>query len=1230
MNNLAKGFGRVHGLRLVWALVLLFAAAYAEASHFRFGHFTYQSRPDVSTSAADFTMTVAFRSSAFGHPQIGQTFRPGSYSYGDGRSDNLNYKVVARNLQEDWIVGRAIDSSGNEVIRHNYPGPNNNGNPWLAQFSSCCKIGAIRNAANAYWRVYTRVDLANGNSSPVSNLPPIVSCAKYDCRFLIPAVDPDRDKITWRMSTRSESAIPSIPAGMAVDRDTGVFTWTGANSFSNGLYSVQVTIEDRAEDDSVKSTTAIDFLIRLQDQGANTAPLFDHPPTPEAGTVITAVVGQPLSIAVQASDADSNDIVYLNHVGLPRNASFEQSISGGSLGLASLDWTPVESDIGEHIVTFLANDNRGGASSPVSITIEVIEPAISDVRVVSTISAIDIDIDTSSFSHPPASISIEVDRTLVTWEFPTFSVDQVESLSADLKLYSLVPGELRLVSEKLEVSYIDIDGNPVHQQLGEQLVSVAPTLSSVSVATDKSLYGPDEQINVSSAVTNLADIDIDALVSIIITDTQQNLAADLGTVNVTGLQAGELRNLPELYFSAASVYAGSYLALARILDEQGKVLRQAATAFSITTQNGDLSDISALVNTDKPVYQAWDQAMINLRVLNNTSNANFDGGDGVLSIYRPSGELLQSQTYSVNSLAPASNDDRQYLLRLEDREEGSYRVVWQVSQGGGLLAESETVFAIERAALSALAGAVDVEHYDTGEPKNCQFATTNRSVSADVNANLIYQVISLDSGEVLYQLREESVVLPSGQPRPYSLMLADPPAYGDYGCILSAEIDEELRQLAAAGFQFIPPKLEIQLHAASRGRLLILLDADDYAAPHDDISPVSQREYLEALLTENGWNYTIATTADNFENEFNSGGYSAAAIFSEGVTLHPQVEALLVEAQNSAMGVLIAGAWNRRNSQMESAFGVALTGQNNGVQSVDLLSGVLDKPISVSEPVTDGLALAHCSAQIWAVFSGGKNASHECAYPEAPAAVSVANYGLGHHVYFAYDVLNMATQNRALHEQLLLAALAKIQPENWPIAAGRITPLELHIENLSRRAAIDVRLSLPAGGSIVDTNAVQQLDDGSWLWQQDLSAPTEISKIFYIQLPEEPADSVPLLVDVDAGINRSLMVKDSDFSLELGPVKDVLPFVEADELLQLLQAQYPKDKSYSFADKKIRAAESDIAKGKIDNAIKSLLLAADELAEKDNDLATSLRLIVDQLLYQLQRQSSSISLSNED
>lgn len=1218
MNKLMQPvyLGRI--ARSLVLLLFLLGTALAEASHFRFGHFTWQARPDVSPSTADFAMTVAFRSSAFGHPKIGQTFRPGSFNFGDGTAGYHYYKVIARNLQEDWIVGRAIQpGSGEGFIRHNYPSPNNGGSPWLASFQSCCKIGAIRNGGSSSWRVYTRVNLEGGNSSPVSNLPPIVRCAKYDCRFIVPAVDPDGDQLRWRLSTRSESAIPSIPSGMKIDQDTGLFTWVGAESFSNGLYTVQVTIEDRDQEGNIKSTTAIDFLINLQDQGANSWPEFDHPPTPEAGSVITAVVGQPLSITVQATDADNNDAVFLNHVGLPNAASFEQTVTGGPIGVAQLTWTPAVADIGQHIVTFLANDNRGGASPPVSVTIQVIKPAISDVRIISTIAGPDIEIDTASFSLPPASVVQENHQTKVTWEFNTFSVGQLENLLAELRLYNIEPGEQRLITEQLDIYYKDIDGEPVHQMLGEQQVKVAPTLTSIDVDTDKGVYGPSESVAISTWLTNLSEVQTDAAASLIVVDNQQNLVADLGSHILPAMAPGEQRYLPDTAFAAGGVYAGSYAVIARILDQNGSVLTQASSPFAIVTESGEFADVGALVSADRPVYQAWDQAVISVRAQNLAQNASFDGGGGRLSIYRPNGELVAEQHYALNSLAPLANDDRQYVLRLIDRESGDYRVAWQIRQEGVLVASSQTGFEVERSELHSLLGSVELDYHPTGEAQSCHFETTNRSEQAEVSTNLIYQVVSLDDGSVLYEMREDAVAVKNTDVHPYQILLSDPPAYGAYGCVLMAEINGELLELGAAGFEITPPNLEIQWQLAQRGRLLVLLDGTD--SPHDSVSAEEQRQYLEQLLENHRWRYTIVDNGGNFELEFNSGLYSAIAVFSDSVTLHPQTERLLVEAQHSATGLLIGGSWSRRNSQVERALGIQLTGRNQQASEVLLADGVLDEPSAYQGAISQGLALGHCGGDVWATFNNGRHASSVCAPAAGPAAVTATAYGKGHHAYFAFDLLDAAARDQALHEQLLLHALAHIQPRQWPVVAGRVVPVELFIENLSRKASVDVTLRLPDGGDILDTENVSQVAEDTWLWQRDFQAPAQDSKIFYIKLPDNVAGGITLDVDIDAGINRNLIVDDRGELVVLGELSSEQHVRIAIALLRQLEEQYPGEGKYGFIARKMESAERDAEKGNIDKAINSLLLASGEVAEGNNALSVELRLAIDAWLYQLQR-----------
>lgn len=1209
--------------RSLFILVCLLLTMTVEASHFRFGHFTWQARPDISAQTADFRMIVAFRSSAFGHPNIGQTFQPGSFSFGDGRSAYYNFEVISRNLQEDWIVGRAVETGQSPgTVRHTYPSANNNGVPWRAIFASCCKIGSLRNAANASWRVITLVNLENGNSSPFSNLPPIVTCSKFDCRFRIPAVDPDGDQLTWRMATRSESAIPSIPTGMDVDASTGVLTWAGSDTFTNGLYSVQVVIEDRDQDNNIKSNTAIDFIINLQDQGTNAWPEFDIPPTPENGTIIKAVVGQPLNINVQATDPDPNDEVFLNHVGLPLGATFEQTVSGGVTGVAVLKWTPTTDDMGKHIVTFLANDNRGGASTPIAITIDVIKPAISDVRVVSTISTTDIQIDVNSYSVPPSHIALEDGRTIVTWAFPGFDVGQIENLNTTLRLFNLQPGEQRVITEKLEIFYTDIDGQPVYEVLNEQQVKVAPSLTRVSVDTNKELYLPGEIVTVTSLLENLSNIPVDATVVLDIVDSQQNLVTNLGTFSNVGITSLGQTLLPDALFDTTGFYAGAYEAVAKLV-EQGDVVQQAMAPFAIATANGEFVNVGALVNTDKPLYNAWDQSIISLRVLNLTQNAAFNGGQGELKVLRPNGELLAQQNYTLNSLSPQANSDRQFVLPLVDREAGNYQVLWTVSQDGATLASSSATFGVERANVASLVGSVSVNNYPTGEAQSCYFETGNRSAITPTTATLIYQLVNIDTSELIYEIKKSDVAVSNSENHPYQLLLNDAPAYGGYGCILMAEVDGELTQLAAVGFKVTPPKLNVSLELAGRGKLLVLVDDKETIAARDLNLPVAQRLYLDQLLTSNNWNYTLVDNQVDFIKEFYSGVYSAIVLFSEKVSLTTEVEKLLVEAQHRGVGLLISGSWNRRNSQVERALGVTLTGTNTATVGINLIEGAVNNPVATSALVDQGLTLAHCQADVWAVFANGKNAKNDCANPSAPMAVTVATYGKGNNAYFAYDALDLTTSSQGLHEQLLLQAISHIQPGVWPIGSGHLIPVNLSIENLSRKAAVDVYLSLPQGGSILESQIPIQLVDGKWLWQRDFSAPDNVSNVLYIQLPEGVSGDVYLSADVNAGINRSLIVDNQELMFKLATLPAESLYQRTLLLMEQLQVGGTGEARYDFVLNRLNAAQSDVNKGQHEKAIHTLLQASEEIAKEVSELAIATRLGIGEWLYQLQKQSIS-------
>ena len=1206
-------------LRVLLAIVLLICAGTVNASHFRFGHFTWEAKPEISPSTADFQLTVAFRGSAFGRPNIGQMFRPGYFYFGDGTSGYFNFEVIARNVQEDWVVGRAVQA-GNEsgLVRHTYPSANNNGKPWIASFASCCRIGSLRNASNASWRVITEVNLADGNRSPISNLPPIVTCSKYDCRFLVPAVDRDGDTLRWRMSSSAESQIRSIPSGIAVNETTGLFTWDDSENFTNGLYAVQVTIEDLNENGEKKSSVALDFIINLQENGANAWPVFESPPTPEAGSTITAVVGQTLTQVVQATDSDTTDEVFLNHVGLPAGATFEQTVTGGATGQAVLEWTPTAADIGEHIVTFLANDNRGGASTPVAVTINVIEPAISNVRIIDTISTKDITLNSSSFTVQPQHIDVQDDITKITWHFPSFEVGQLENLVAGLELSNLTPGEQRVVSHQLDVYYVDMNGEELHFALPEMVVKVSPTLTGVSIATDKTTYGPDEQVVINTAVNNLSEALADAIVVISVEDNQQNQVISYGPYTVESIPASGVISLDNVYFATAGTHVGMYEAVASIQDDTGKTLRRSSTPFSIVTENGTAVNLGSTVYTDKPVYRAWDQVIIDARAQNLASNSSFNGGQGSLIITDPVGDVIHQEIIQVNALAPSAITTRQVQLPLIDSPAGTFKVRWTVHSDSQTLTFSQATFDVVRSELQALVGRIEITHYDTGEPKSCQFATSNRSANDQALADLSYQVVQLSDGALVNEIRQKDVTVSNTTAHSLEVFVTDDlPDYGGYACVLSAEISGQMQELAVKGFYLHPPQLEASLTLASRGRLLVLMD-NPGSGPHDVTRADEQQTYLNNLLTVNGWDYTIVHTQESFVTEFYSGHYSAVALLSEHVGLHPQTEELLVEAHNNGLGLLIGGAWNRRNNKIERELGVKVNGRNNAAGLIVLSDVILSEPEYMDGVVNSGVAFSHCQSQTWASYSSGKSANGDCVTDGGLAAVTGGHYGNGDNAYFGYDVLDAATLSASLHEDLLLHALQHIQPQQWNIHAGRIVPVALNVDNASRAASFDAKFEIAGGAIVSDSHYAVQLSDENTkaLWQWDFAQPGTTVNTLYITLPEQPL-TIDINADINAGISRRLLMDYAE--LQLSFRVNIASEQHAMDLINQLLQSGTGASNYGFVQKKLQQAESEIAKQRYEKALKPLLLAADKLANDDSDLAKQARLAIDEWLYQIQR-----------
>lgn len=376
--HLGRGvkFNALIRVSILVALVGLCTAAFSppqtEASHFRFGHISW--KPLTGTDI-EFTITQAWRGTAFSSPPLGGTFSPGGFDFGDNTSTGLTLTVTSLDPVNDWIVGET-------TITHTYPSPGN----FTAFFESCCRINNCEERPNAHInnpsgseRTETIVNVGTGNSSPVSNLPPIVTCPENGvCSFRIPATDPDRDPLTFRLSTSNEAGgftqpgPPHAPNPASIDPNTGLYTWDtrGATltpnpaSCPNTLYSTQVIIEDG------QTKVPLDFLIQLMPV-TSMPPKFDSP-TPDCGSTLNTNIGSTLTFTVQASDPVPAQTVTLNATGLPVGATMTPALPAtGNPVSSTFSWTPAPGQNGSHVINFTIRDDAGSQEERCPLTIIV-------------------------------------------------------------------------------------------------------------------------------------------------------------------------------------------------------------------------------------------------------------------------------------------------------------------------------------------------------------------------------------------------------------------------------------------------------------------------------------------------------------------------------------------------------------------------------------------------------------------------------------------------------------------------------------------------------------------------------------------------------------------------------------------------------------------------------------------------------------------------------------------
>ena len=374
------------------------------------------------------------------------------------------------------------------------------------------------------------------------------------------------------------------------------------------------------------------------------------------------------------------------------------------------------------------------------------------------------------------------------------------------------------------------------------------------------------------------------------------------------------------------------------------------------------------------------------------------------------------------------------------------------------------------------------------------------------------------------------------------------------------------------------------------------------------LSVTAQRQYVETLLTEAGWSYTLVTDADSFTREFRSGGYTTYLLLSEQVKLAEQVQDELREAVYRGEGLVVAGDHDQRNGRLDTPLGITYRGKEPDAVSVSVDDSVVHNGGFVANLVLgDKVSKADLS---------GAMAVGQFTLGDASTAPAVAthSYGQGRTVYGGFDLLAEATsvgQQSALAE-LILGLLDYVHPVPTTLT-NAVVPITLTITNQGIATAGQAVIMLPAETSLVDSSDTLTSDAvvaNTWRFTFDLVETEQVNLTLWLQLPES-AQTLNVEVLLKTGSDPNFTDYDT-----LSLLLDVQPGAVLADVLADLTLLESQDNDYRQALQALERAETALLNADDAKALKELLKTADQLIAVGTQEAEQVRVQVAQLIRQ--------------
>ena len=756
---------------------------------------------------------------------------------------------------------------------------------------------------------------------------------------------------------------------------------------------------------------------------------------------------------------------------------------------------------------------------------------LTNVRVIDTVSMTGVVVDPDSFTMPPSNITEEADRTIIEWQFDTFSIGQIENLSFDVTLKNPIPGEDRLVNHKLEALYTDVNGNPVRTELGPQFVHVLTSAFNPTVSTDKTRYAANENLLIDLSIINLSKFaqTVDAVVEI--EDNAGNLVQSVTTLSELTFTAGETKTFLDLIYNTGTTIASEYRVHVRLI----KAGTQVGEAFANFTIIPAIS-ISSKVTTDKIAYQAHEPITITSQIQSSSPNHIFQNLVAKVSVHDPSGQILFTDEQPIPILTPGQIVQFKTYGNSAINPAGQYPVTLEVLEGTTVLSASTAVFGIlsSTATGAGLSGTLFASPNPVfqGKEETLSYTVTNNGNEDLSNLQVNLLIVDPDTQEVKQTL-QATINLSMNTTHASNFIVSTrtliPKIYMAVLQGLSASMSAP-KTLASATFN-VAPGLEVTKTIPDVTNLLVWVNDhckrgkdhqdkterdkkddsdDDNDGDNDDGDDDGDRhnrclrvDLLEKILKEAVARYKIVYDKKDFQMEIRNPYYTDMMVLGDHHHLENHYFDEMKEQIYGGKGLLSSLFF--KDGKKNPIFDFRVKGHLPGDTHKVIL---LDTPLSGADTLN---AIGQAKKvqvnnldNVVALIQDNKQKQ----YP----AIVLDSYGLGKMIFYAFDLgLTLNDENDNQIATLIKNSLAYIHKKREVTGFDpyQLVPVAITLKSLG--GGFDLRMieSYPPDLKLYDPVTGQWVTDNPWITHIHLDPDETKTILYYALMPDKSGTYTP-------------------------------------------------------------------------------------------------------------------------